>query len=142
MLGVKPYISFAGNCREAIDFYKNALGATELFSQKWGETPHTVPGYEDKIMHATLQVGDTHIMMCDAPEGGAKADSNISLAIGLNDKEKARTFFDSLSDGGEVTMPLDETFWADAFGMCTDKFGIKWMINCEKPQSDHAQATA
>lgn len=142
MLGVKPYISFSGNCREAIDFYKNALGATELFSQTWGETPHAIPGFEDKIMHATLQVGDTHIMMCDAPEGGTKVDSNISLAIGLNDKVKASEFFDNLSAGGNVTMPLDETFWADAFGMCTDKFGVNWMVNCEKPQSDHAQATA
>ena len=141
MLGVKPYISFTGNCREAIDFYKGALGATELFSQKWGETRHTVPGYEEKIMHATIQVGDTHLMMCDSPEEPANK-GNISLAIGLDDKDKAKEFFDNLSDGGKVTMPLDETFWADAFGMCVDKFGIHWMVNCEKPQSDHAKATA
>ena len=141
MLGVKPYISFAGTCREAIDFYKNSLGATELFSQKWGETPHSVPGFEDKIMHATIQVGDTHIMMCDSPEE-VPTTGNISLAIGLDDKGKAKEFFDNLSNGGKVTMPLDETFWADAFGMCIDKFGIHWMVNCEKPQSDHSKATA
>jgi PhnB protein len=143
MLGVKPYITFAGNCREAIDFYKEALGAEELFSQTFGESPMPDMGSPDGIMHATVKVGDSHIMMCDDPRGGAASSpSNISLAIGLDDAEKAKDLFNNLSDGGNVTMPLDKTFWAEAFGMCTDKFGINWMVNCEKAGADQQQAAA
>lgn len=141
MLGVNPYIAFKGNCQEAIDFYTGALDAQLLFSQKWGETPHSAPGMEDKIMHATLKVGDSQIMMCDTPDSEVAAGGNISLAIGLNDVAKARVLFDKMSDGGNVTMPLDKTFWAEAFGMLTDRFGNNWMFNCENPRSDHAQAT-
>src|SRR5688500_14907317 len=104
MLGVKPYITFAGNCREAIDFYKEALGAEELFSQTFGESPMPDMGSPDGIMHATVKVGDSHIMMCDDPRGeAASTPSNISLAIGLDDAEQAKELFNNLSDGGNVT---------------------------------------
>jgi len=143
MLGVKPYIAFKGNCQEAIDFYTQALGAEELFKQTYGNSPMKDYGPADAIMHATIKIGDSHVMMCDdmRPEA-ATSPSNISLAIGLNDAEQARKLFDSLADGGNVTMPLDKTFWAEAFGMLTDKFGINWMINCEAADTDHAKATA
>ena len=143
MIGVKPYIAFKGNCREAIDFYKGALGAEELFSQTYGESPMSDMGPADNIMHATIKVGDTHIMMCDDPrQEAATTPSNISLAIGLDDTTTARTVFDKLADGGNVTMPLDKTFWAEAFGMLTDKFGINWMVNCDQPQQTDKSATA
>jgi PhnB protein len=143
MIGVKPYIAFQGNCREAIDFYKEALGAEELFSQTFGESPMKDMGSPDNIMHATIKVGDTHIMMCDDPRPGtATTSGNISLAVGLNDTGQARTVFDKLADGGNVTMPLDKTFWAEAFGMLTDKFGINWMVNCDTPQETDRSATA
>ena len=141
MIGVSPYISFKGNCQEAIDFYTRALDAQLLFSQKWGETPHSIPGMEGEIMHATIKIGDSKIMMCDAPDSEVATGGNISLTIGLNDVGKTREMFDKMSDGGNVKMPLDKTFWAESFGMLTDKFGINWMFNCENPQSDHAQAT-
>ena len=142
MLGVNPYIAYKGNCQEAIDFYKDALDAELLFSQTWGESPMTEPGFEDKIMHATIKVGGSNIMMCDDPRAEAATGSNISLAIGLNDVDQAKIMFNNLADGGNVTMPLDKTFWAEAFGMLTDRFGINWMVNCDAPQETDKSATA
>lgn len=143
MIGVQPYIAFRGNCREAIDFYKSALGATELYAQTYGDSPMADMGSADAIMHATLKIGDTHIMMCDdfhSPD--FSIGGNISMAIGLNDLGKAKTYFENLSDGGTVTMPLDKTFWAEAFGMLTDKFGVKWMVNCDAEHGEDKTATA
>ena len=143
MLGVKPYIAYRGNCREAIDFYKKALGAEELFSQTYGESPMADMGAADAIMHATIKVGDTHVMMCDDfHTENFTTGGNISLAVGLNDVDQAKTIFANLSDGGNVTMPLDKTFWAEAFGMLTDKFGIKWMVNCDTPHDADRSAAA
>ena len=136
MLGVNPYIAFKGNCREAIVFYKNALGAEVLFTQTMGESPMSKMGPAENIMHCTIKVGDSTIMMCDDPRpDSAASGGNISLAIGLNDPERAKQFFGNLSKGGSVLMPLEKTFWAEAFGMVTDRFGVKWMVNCDMPKS-------
>lgn len=134
MLGVNPYIAFKGNCRKAIEFYKQALQAEELFAQTFGESPMSDMGPADNIMHATIKVGDSTIMMCDDPRPEASASSgNITLAIGLNDAARAKQLFDNLAQGGTVVMPLEKTFWAEAFGMVTDQFGVKWMVNCDAP---------
>jgi PhnB protein len=136
MLGVNPYIAFKGNCREAIEFYRNALGAEVLFSQTMGQSPMSNMGPAENIMHCTIKVGDSTIMMCDDPRPDAAASGgNISMAIGLNDRERAKQLFGSLSKGGSVIMPLEKTFWSEAFGMVTDKFGVKWMVNCDVPKS-------
>lgn len=135
MLGVSPYIAFKGTCRQAIDFYKTALGAELLFSQTFGESPMASMGPAEKIMHATIKVGSATIMMCDDPRGGESGAGNITLAIGLNDAERAKQIFDGLAEGGSIIMPLAKTFWAEAFGVVTDKFGIKWMVNCDAPKS-------
>lgn len=135
MLGVNPYIAFQGNCRDAIEFYKTALGAEVLFSQTYGESPMSHMGEAANIMHCTIKVGESTIMMCDEPRPDTAAgNGNISLAVGLNEPERARQIFDNLAAGGTVSMPLAKTFWAEAFGMVTDKFGIKWMVNCEAPK--------
>jgi PhnB protein len=136
MLGVNPYIAFKGNCRQAIEFYKNALGAEVLFKQTVGESPMSNMGPAENIMHCTMKVGDSTIMMCDdpSPDAAAGGDGNISLAIGLNDPERAKQLFGNLAKDGSVIMPLDKTYWAEAFGMVTDKFGIKWMVNCDAPK--------
>lgn len=142
MLGVSPYIAFRGNCREAIDFYKQALGAEELYSQTYGESPMPM-GNPDAIMHATIKIGEAHVMMCDDLHSeNFTTGGNVSLAIGLNDVDKAKQMFANLSDGGSVTMPLDKTFWAEAFGMLTDKYGIKWMVNCDAPHGEDQAASA
>jgi PhnB protein len=135
MLGVSPYIAYKGNCREAIAFYKNALDADVLFTQTVGDSPMTDMGPAENIMHCTIKVGESTIMMCDDPRPDAAAgSSNISLAIGLNDPERAKRVFGNLAKDGSVIMPLEKTYWAEAFGMVTDKFGIKWMVNCDAPK--------
>lgn len=134
-MGVSPYIAFKGNCRQAIDFYKSALNAEVLFSQTVGESPMSDMGPADNIMHSTIKVGDSTIMMSDDPRPDSGADNgNISLAIGLNDVGRAKQVFENLAKGGSVVMPLEKTFWAEAFGMVTDKFGVKWMVNCDSPK--------
>jgi PhnB protein len=135
MLGVNPYITFRGNCRQAIEFYKTALDADVLFVQTVGESPMSNMGPAANIMHCTIKVGNSTIMMCDDPTPGDApvGEGNISLAIGLNDPPRARQIFDNLSDGGSVILPLDKTYWAEAFGMVNDKFGIRWMVNCDTP---------
>ena len=135
MLGVNPYINFKGNFREAIEHYKKALGAEVLFSQTYGNSPMAEMGPADNIMHCTIKAGDSQIMMCDDPNpAGPGAGGNISLAIGLNDPARAKQLFDNLSGGGTVVMPLEKTFWAEAFGIVVDKFGVQWMVNCDQPK--------
>jgi PhnB protein len=144
MTGVQPYLTFKGNCEEAINFYKECLGGEVLFIQRYGESPMKGMGPDDAIMHCTLKVGDTHIMACDncSEEHPTTVGNNISLAIGSKDTAGAEKMFEKMSDGATVTMPMQETFWAERFGMLTDKFGINWMFNCDKPETDHAKATA
>ena len=132
MLGVSPYLAFQGNCREAIEFYKSGLDAEVLFIQTVGESPLSHLGPAQKIMHCTIKVGTSTIMMCDDPNPDAVGGSgNISLAIGLNDAARAKQIFRNLAQDGSVVMPLEKTYWAEAFGMVTDKFGVKWLVNCE-----------
>ena len=93
MLGVSPYIAFKGNCRQAIEFYKNALDAEVLFTQTAGESPVSNRGPAESIMHCTIKVGDSTIMMCDDPRPeAAGGDGNISLAIGLDDPERPNNY--------------------------------------------------
>ena len=135
MLGVNPYIAFKGNCREAIEFYKSALDAEVLFTQTVGESPMSGMGPAENIGHCTMKVGDSTIMMCDDPSPNpAQGGGNISLAIGLNDPERAKQIFGKLARDGSVIMPLEKTYWAEAFGMVTDKFGVRWMVNCDAPK--------
>lgn len=141
MLGVNPYLSFKGTCKDAIEFYKKALGAEVVFVQKVGDSPMSSMGPADAIMHCSMKVGGSTIMMSDdlhpdsAKSGGANMENNISLALGLNDPARAKQLFDNLAEGGSVIMNLEKTYWAEAFGMLTDKFGIKWMVNCDAPHS-------
>jgi len=135
MLGVNPYITFKGNCRQAIEFYKGALDAQVLFTQKVGDSPMSDMGPPENIMHCTIKVGNSTIMMSDDPRpDSAAGDGNISLAIGLNDPDRAKRIFDNLSEEGSVVMPLGKTYWAEAFGMVTDRFGVRWMVNCDAPK--------
>jgi PhnB protein len=144
MLGIKPYIDFKGNCEEAVNFYKDKLGAEVLFMGRYGDSPMKGKAPDDKIMHCTFKVGDSQVMACDSvfEEYPVIVGNNITLAIGVDDVDRADAMFDHLSDGATVIMPMQETFWAKKFGMLTDKFGINWMINCEHEGTDHAQATA
>lgn len=135
MLGINPYIAFKGNCRQAIEFYRNALDAEVLFTQTVGDSPMSDMGPAENIMHCTIKVGNSTIMMCDDPRPNGPSDGgNISMAIGLDDPDRARRIFDNLAQDGTVIMPLEKTYWAEAFGMVTDQFGVKWMVNCDAPK--------
>lgn len=137
MIAVQPYINFKGNCREAIEFYKQALGAEVLFTQTVGESPMSDMGPAESIMHCSMKVGDSVLMMSDdmRPDAPPYGNGNISLTVGLNDPAKAGEIFARLSEGGQVMMPLTKTYWAEAFGMLTDRFGVRWMVNCDGPKS-------
>ena len=144
MLGIKPYINFKGNCEEAVNFYVEQLGAEVLFMGRYGESPMKGQAPDDKVLHCTFKIGDSHVMACDSvfEEYPVIEGNNITLAIGTNDVDEAERVFDKLAEGAQVTFALQETFWAKKFGMLIDKFGINWMVNCESEGTDHAQATA
>lgn len=133
MKAINPYFTFDGNCREAMTFYSKALGGN-LSMQTFGETGNDKPGVSDRIMHARLDGGaaSTTLMASDSQPGDdTKFGNNIWLTIDCSDNAEQDRIFQALSDGGKVTMPLDNTFWGARFGMLKDKFGIGWMLNLE-----------
>ena len=145
MIGVKPYISFTGNCEEAINFYKDKLDAELLFMQRYGDSPMAGKGPDEKIMHCSIKIGDSVIMACDnvfESQNPTIVGNNITLAIGTSDVAQAESMFDKIADGGKVIMAMQETFWAKRFGMLTDKFGINWMFNCDIPHDETEKAAA
>ncbi|HET8781285.1 MAG TPA: VOC family protein [Pyrinomonadaceae bacterium] len=132
---VNPYLMFNGNCAEALKFYEQALGAKIEFSMPFEGSPacDTVPAeWAQKILHATLSIGDTKVMASDAPPGHYQAPQGISVSLSLQDAAKGEEVFNALSENGQVQMPYQPTFWAAGFGMCVDRFGIPWMVNVEQ----------
>jgi PhnB protein len=129
---VQPYLFFGGRCDEALKFYQAALGAEVLMLSRFKDGPDqsmVQPGMEEKVMHASFKVGETTLMASDGRcEGGAKFEG-FSLSISVADEKEADRVFAALSEGGEVTMPLEKTFWSPKFGMLTDKFGVGWMVS-------------
>jgi PhnB protein len=127
---LNPYITFPGNAREAMEFYKSALGG-ELAMNTFGEFGNAGPD-EDKIMHANLETPDGFTLMAsDTPPGMEESPgaSNIAVSLSGDDTEKLRGYWNQLSEGAKVTMPLERQVWGDEFGQLTDKFGIQWMVN-------------
>ncbi len=132
------HLNFNGECEEALKFYEKALGAKRTFSHSWGDSPmakDAPKGWDKKIMHAVIRIGDAELMAADSPPEHFKPMSGFSMSISVKTPKEADKVFTALSDGAKVTMPLQETFWADSFGMLTDKFGTPWMVNCGKQQS-------
>jgi PhnB protein len=127
------YVSFAGNCEEAINFYKEALGAQIIQISHMGDGQMEVPeNLKDKVMHARLQVGENVLYMSDTFDPASVVQgNNISLSLQPETIAETEDLFNKLSAGGAVKMPLQDTFWGARFGMFTDKFGIHWMLNCE-----------
>jgi PhnB protein len=135
MTSINPYLNFAGNCEEAMGFYAETFNAKILSMMKARGTPmeaHCEPGMEDKIMHARIQVGDTILMASDSPPSHFRTPQGFSVTINADSAAEADRIFAALAQGGQQTMPIAETFWAHRFGMCTDRFGIAWMVNFEK----------
>jgi PhnB protein len=135
---VQPYLFFDGRCEEAIEFYRKALGAEVGMLMRFKDSPEPCPegmvppGAENKVMHAALRVGDTTVMASDGRCTGAPQFQGFSLSLDAKDNVDAKRLFDALSDGGQVQMPLGETFFASSFGMVADKFGVPWMVIAEK----------
>jgi PhnB protein len=133
---VTPYLNFDGRCAEALKFYEKILGGRTLMKMTWGESPmgeKVTPHWKDKIIHATFQLDGQEIGAADSPEEYYEKPQGLSITLGFDSPEEAERVFKGLSENGEVSMPIQETFWARRFGMFTDQFGIPWMINCGKP---------
>lgn len=133
---LNPYLSFAGNCAEAFALYAQSLGGNVVFTMRYGESPmaeQIPPGFRDKIMHTRMEVAGFTLMGSDAPPDRYTRPAGTMITVSVDAPAEADRVFAALAEGGQVSMPIQETFWARRFGMLTDRFGIPWMVNCEKP---------
>ncbi|MHC0038076.1 VOC family protein [Pseudoneobacillus sp. C159] len=140
-LRMSPYLVMNGNAKEAVLFYEKALGAQVLFSQTFGEMPEN-PEYplpeeaKELVSHAMLKVGETDLMFSDNfPGQSSQSGDQVTICISSNDVEKSTQIFEALKDGGQVKMPLQETFFSPAYAVVTDKFGVTFQIYTEGQQS-------
>jgi PhnB protein len=131
---LNPYVSFDGNTREAMEFYKEVFGGT-LHLNTFGE--YGAPGPDaDKIMHAQLETPSGFTLMAaDTPAGMQRTPGDtITISLSGDDGEELRGYWEKLSAGGQVTMPFEKQMWGDEFGMCVDRFGVPWMVDVGAPQ--------
>jgi PhnB protein len=132
---LNPYLLFNGQCEAAFKFYAQCLGGKIDSMMTHAGTPveQQVPSeWRDKILHARLTVGDQVLMASDAPPDHYEQPKGFSVSIQINDRGDAERIFNALAENGTVQMPFQKTFWAAGFGMCVDRFGIPWMVNCEQ----------
>jgi len=126
---LSPYLNFEGNCREAMEFYKTVFGG-KLEISTFAEFGGAPEGYADKVMHATLTGDDVSFMASDGMPGRPVVfGDSVNISLAGKDAAKLTKFFEALSAGGMVTVPLAKQVWGDVFGMCTDQFGIHWLVN-------------
>jgi len=128
---VQAYLFFDGRCEEAIDFYKKTLGAQVEMLMHFKDNPDPngcPPGMGDYVMHASIRVGETSIMMSDGYSKGEPKFDGFSLSITVPSEADADRIFAALSEGGQVNAPLNKTFFSPRFGMLTDRFGVGWMV--------------
>ena len=132
---IESYLFFNGRCEEAIEFYKKVLGAEVqmLMRNKESPEPHPPgmlpPGSENKVMHATLRVGTSNLMLSDGRCDGKPEFKGFTLSLDAATEAEAERLFSALADGGTVQMPLAKTFWSPKFGMVADRFGVGWMVS-------------
>ena len=135
---LNPYLNFAGAAAQAIKLYEIALGAKVEQLSRYGDTPgmDIAPEHKQRVMHALLRLGEGTLMISDAPPGmPVPNQSNAHVALHFDDVQELTRKFEALAADGQVTMPLQDTFWGAKFGMLTDAYGIRWMFNCEtKPR--------
>ncbi|HEV7803294.1 MAG TPA: VOC family protein [Burkholderiales bacterium] len=131
---VQPYLFFDGRCEEALEFYRKTLGAEVTMLMRFKDSPvppqpgMCPPGSEDKVMHAAFRIGDTELMASDGHCLGKPSFQGFSLSLTAADAAEADRLFAAIVDGGQVQMPLSETFFSPRFGMAADRFGVAWMI--------------
>lgn len=134
---LNPYLSFRGNARQAMEFYQSVFGG-ELVMNTFGEYHASEdPVDQDKIMHSQLETPNGFTLMAsDTPNGMEhKPGNNYSISIFGDEDALLRGYWDKLSAGGTIAMPLEKQMWGDVFGMCTDRFGTAWMVNIAAPQA-------
>ena len=131
---VQSYLNFDGRCEEAIEFYKQALGAKVEMLLRTKDSPEPPPpgaipaGSENKVMHCSFRVGDSLLMASDCHCGGKPDFHGFSLSLSVSSESEADRLFAALSDGGTAQMPLTKTFFSPRFGMVIDRFGLSWMV--------------
>ena len=133
---LNPYISFAGNAREAMEYYQNVFGGT-LTVNTYGEFGAGDSPAADQIMHGMLETDRGFTLMgADNPPGTEhQPGQNVAMSLSGDDAADLRGYWDKLSEGGTVTVPFEKQMWGDEFGQCVDRFGIIWMVNIGQPQS-------
>ena len=133
---LNPYISFPGNARQAMEFYKSVFGGS-LTLNTFGESGAPDAEYADKIMHAMLETDSGFALMgADTPPGtDYNPGDNIAVSLSGDDANELRGYWKKLSDSGTVQMPLEKQMWGDEFGMCADEFGVNWMVNINQQQA-------
>jgi PhnB protein len=132
---LNPYLLFNGQCEAAFRFYERCLGGKIVAMMPHAGTPaegQVPPEWREKIIHARLVVGDQVLMGSDAPPDHFEKPQGFSVTLGIDNPVEAERVFNALAENGTVRMPIQPTFWAERFGMLVDRFGIPWMINCEK----------
>ena len=131
---VQPYLFFDGRCEEALEFYKKTLGAQVDMLMRFKDSPvptdgcATGPDAGEKVMHSSFRIGDTTVLASDGRSEGKPSFEGFSLSITIPDAAQAERLFTALAEGGQVLMPLTQTFFSPSFGMVADRFGVGWMI--------------
>jgi PhnB protein len=131
---LEPYLFFDGRCEEAIEFYRTKLGAEVTMLMRYKDTPEPhqpgmiPPGAENKVMHASLRIGNAAVLASDGRSQGRPSFQGFALSVTASDEAEAERLFAALGDGGQVQMPMAKTFFSPRFGMVADRFGVSWMV--------------
>src|SRR5665213_28802 len=131
---IQPYLFLEGRCDEAIEFYKSVFGAKVDMLMRWKDSPDKsmcTPANENKVMHASVTIGDSRVMLSDGRNSGSPKFEGFALSVNAKDESDADRMFNALANGGQVTMAMSKTFFSPRFGMVADKFGMHWMIIVE-----------
>jgi len=131
------HLVFSGKCREAFAFYEKTFNTKVSFTMTFGEAPEGVPvppDGKDLILHTSMPLGSITLMGCDAPKGREATLGGFQVSVSDPSSDEVERLFDELKASGSVQMPLGKTFWSPLFGMCTDKFGVAWMVSVPGPQ--------
>ncbi len=137
---LNTYLTFNKGCREAFEFYRSVFGGDFLFIQTYGDGPPDMQVPEDeraRVMHVSLQIGSSVLMgsdTCSSFGPPPQVGNNFSITVSPDSKDDADRLLAGLSEGGKTAMPMADTFWGAYFGMCVDKFGIRWQVNFEYPE--------
>ena len=139
-MNLSVHLNFNGNCKDAFALYSKVFGVQQAMTMTYGQAPHGMPvppDMKDKVMHTSIPLGGGMLMGCDVPPNGSKPIGGFQVSVGTSDLAEVKRIFNALADGGTIQMPLDKTFWSPLFGMCTDKFGVAWMVGApgEPPQA-------